>query len=342
MARVSSVHVTLLLEDLPRLAAAAPELRLPALERAWSRGKPCRLESATANHLRFILFGIEPGDTVPVAALTHANDRRARPREASYWLRVDPVTMWADMARVFMTHCGFADLDPYERNEVESCVREVLEAEGFKLHGEHPERWCIALNEPLPFDFTPLDEALGMDVGDVLPDHPEARHWRRVLNEVQVALHNAPVNARRRAAGRQEVNSVWFWGGGFIPDAAPGCLLDTVYSNDAVSRGLALINDLRLKTLDEALGTEFADDGQTVLIDWGAPRMYERSAAAEMELGRMEALVSRLLEGVHRGRLLLRLYEGGGAGRAYDSSARWRLWRHRQPLSRQLGGAVQP
>jgi hypothetical protein len=334
---VGTAHVTLLIEDFQRLVAAVPgDIRYPALERLWSRGKRTALESPTPNHLRFKLFGMQPEGHLPVAALTHVNDRNIRPRSNYYWLRADPVTMWADMAQVFMTSYGFADLDPYERNEIELCVRDVLQREGIDLHADHPERWCIALGSPIEFGFTPLDEALGMDVAEALPDHPEARYWRRILNEVQVALHNCPVNERRRAVGKREVNSVWFWGGGFLPDAAAHYVLDTVYSENAVSRGLAIINDCPTKRQNEALESDFSSDGLAVLIDWGLD-----SNDAEIEMTLLESLVGNLLGRADRGQLVLTIYEGRGQGRVYGPDARRRFWSRRRPLSRALNDAEQ-
>ena len=308
------------------------ENRFPALEMVLSRGRACRIESASANHLRFSLFGIEPDGDLPVAALTHVSDRKKKALQNNYyWLRSDPVTMWADMAKEFMTSHGFADLNPYERNEVENCIRTVLLDEGIDFHSDHPERWCIALNEPLQFDFTPLDDALGMDVADSLPQHPEARFWRRILNEIQVALHNCPVNIRRRQSGKQEINSVWFWGGGFIPEAAPHDLIDTVYSNNPVTRGLAIINDCRLKKQDWAGQGDFSRDGRTVLVDWVPASQY---AAEEVE--HLEALARQLLQLTDRGKITLTLYDGSGEGRFYDRSARRRFWRRKAPLTSTL------
>ena len=329
---MSTVHVTLLIEDLERLAAAAPaDYRYPSLERVWSRGRACSLQARTANHLRFKLFNMQPEGQLPIAALTHVNDRRARPDDDYYWLRADPVTMWADMARVFMTSHGFADLDPYERNEIELCVQEVLREEGFDLHADHPERWCIALGKPIEFSFTPLEEALGMDVAEALPNHPEARHWRRILSEIQVALHHCPVNVRRRAAGRQEINSVWFWGGGFIPAAGTAEVAETVYSDNAVSRGLAIINDCRLSDQGVALDSTFAGDGRTVLIDW-----LTGPASADEEMARLEAAVGRWVDQADRGRLLLTVYTGRGSGRVYGPGERRRFWSRRKPLAQAL------
>jgi hypothetical protein len=327
---VKDTHLTLLVEEFHQMVRAVEEPhRFPALELLFSRGSPAQVPAESANHLRFALFGIEPEDRLPVAALTHVSDQKKTPLADHYWLRSDPVTLWADMAQVFMTSHGFADLNPYERNEIENCIRTVLMEEGIDLHSNHPERWCIALNKPLEFEFTSLDDALGMDLADALPAHPQAGYWRRILNEIQVALHNCPVNIKRRQSGRQEINSVWFWGGGFLPDAAPHDLIDTVYSNNPVTRGLAIINDCRLKGLRLAGQGEYSRDGQSILIDWTAVSQY---AVEELEL--LEGLTRQLIKLADQDRLVLHVYAGDGEGRIYNRRSHRRFWKRRAHLSR--------
>lgn len=330
-------HITLLVQDLNNLATSAGRAqRSPALELIMSRGETVSIASPTRDHLRFELFGIEAEGRVPVAALTHVNDRGHVPQDDYFWLRSDPVTVWSDMARAFMGSHGFADLNPYERNEVEICIRKVLEAEGIHLHSDHPERWCIALDKPLGFEFTSLDEAMGMDLADALPHHKDALHWKRILNEIQVALHNCPVNVRRRQSGKREVNSVWFWGGGFLPDAVSHAVFDTVYSNNPVSRGLAIINDCRLKKKTVAENAFFEQDGRSILIDWEL-----ESDDAVLELKRVEWLVRPLLGLVKRNKAVLTLFDGSGQGRILDHRLQKRIWRRRKPLSRVLPAAVE-
>lgn len=326
---MTATRVTLLVEDFRSMVDAVngPH-RFPALERVFSRGQSRHIDSATTNHLRFTLFSLDTGEALPVAALTHVSDRKSTQQDSYYWLRTDPVTMWADMAKVFMTNHGFADLDPYERNEIEECIRGVLEEEGIVVHAGHPERWCIALNEPLEFEFTPLETALGMDVADALPDHPQARFWRRILNEIQVALHHCSVNIKRRQQGRLEINSVWFWGGGFLPEAASHNPVDTIYSNHPVSRGLAIINDCVMKKQKTAITGDFSSDGRSVLIDWVPASQY-----AVEELEQLDSLVRQLLEQVERGTIVLSFFDGSGEGRLYDKRARHRFWRRKAPLS---------
>lgn len=333
---MTRTQLTLLVEDFGELVRAIDEPhRFEALERIFSRGRLCNAPAETPNHLRFHLFGIEEVGELPVAALTHVSDRSKARQNSYFWLRSDPVTLWADMAQVFMTSYGFADLNPYERNEIENCIRSVLLEEGIDFHSDHPERWCIALNKPLEFEFTPLDEALGMDLADALPVHPEARFWKRILNEIQVALHNCPVNIRRRQSGKQEINSVWFWGGGFIPDAAPHNLIDTVYSNNPVTRGLAIINDCRLKKQNQASSDNFGQDGRSVLIDWMPASRY-----AVEELEQLEILCTQLLQHVGHKKVDLTFFDGSGYGRRFDPGAGRRFWRRRQPLSKLVSQAA--
>jgi len=321
--------VTLLVQELQRLVqATGPDKRYPALEMLLSRGRHFRKDAQSPDHFRFDLFGVKSDGELPVAALTRAGDAAQNPEAQQYWLRTDPVTMWADMARVVMTSYGFADLDQFERDEIENTVRSVLLEEGIHLHTDHPERWCIALGEPLGFNFTPLEDALGVDMAEVMPEHAESLHWRRILNEVQIALHSCPVNVRRRNMGQQEINSVWFWGGGFIPDAARHGVFNTVYSDEPVSRGLATINDCRLRLPAEVNSVNFSRDGQSILLDWTID-----SNDPELELGRLEGLAERLLVQVRNDATELELYCGKGHGWRFDRRSDRKFWRRRRRLT---------
>jgi hypothetical protein len=321
--------VTLLVQDLQGLAKfLQADQRYPALEMILSRGRHFRAEAQSPDHFRFRLFGVRSDGELPIAALTRAGDGAQKPDPQQYWLRTDPVTLWADMARVVMTSYGFADLDEFERNEIENSVRSVLLEEGVHLHADHTERWCIALGEPLSFRFTPLEEALGMDLAEAMPEQPESLHWRRIMNEIQMALHACPVNVRRRQRGQQEINSVWFWGGGFIPDASRHGVFDTVYSDNPVSRGLGTINDCRLKHQSEAGAVDFSTDGQSVLVDWSSG-----SGDPYRELKLLENLASRLLEDVRGAAIKLEVYCGKHNGWRFRKRSGRKFWRRIRSLA---------
>lgn len=321
--------VTVLVQDLQRLAVGLKRnQRYPALEHMLSKGRHFTAQAESPDHFRFRLFGVEPDGELPIAALTRAADGNQKPAPHQYWLRTDPVSIWADMARLVMTGYGLADLDEFERNEIENTVRSVLLEEGVHLHADHTERWCIALSEPLGFSFTPLEDALGMDMAEVMPEQPESLYWRRIMNEIQIALHSCAVNVRRRQHGMREINSVWFWGGGFIPDASRHRVFTTVYSDNPVSRGLSSINDCRLKAQNQASVVDLHEDGNSILIDW-SPRL--RDPLVELKL--LDRLAKRLLARVRSENMEIVVYCGKHNGWRYDRRAGRRFWRRIHSLA---------
>ncbi len=53
---------------------------------------------------------------------------------------------------------------------------------------------------------------------EFLPRGDNVASHRRLLSEIEMALHEHEVNLARIAAGRQPVNSLWIWGGGVAPE----------------------------------------------------------------------------------------------------------------------------
>ncbi len=51
----------------------------------------------------------------------------------------------------------------------------------------------------------------------LLPRAAGSREHDRLVGELQLLLHEAPLNQQREQQGRVPVNSIWFWGGGHAP-----------------------------------------------------------------------------------------------------------------------------
>ena len=54
----------------------------------------------------------------------------------------------------------------------------------------------------------------GDDIRDCLPAGRDGAQIRKLTNELQMLLHEHPVNIRRAARGLAPVNSIWLWGFG--------------------------------------------------------------------------------------------------------------------------------
>ncbi|MEO5962642.1 MAG: phosphoglycerate mutase, partial [Thermomonas sp.] len=149
-------------------------------------------------------------------------------------------------------------------------LRPLFGDAGFLLDAPHPTRWYLRLprETQLP-DFPAPEQALGEDVFDHMPDGAQARRWRSLMSETQITLHNHPRNAERAQAGLVPVNSLWFWGGGVLPDHATSDSV-IVFSDDPVLLGLAGVGTFNTMPLAEFMGFQAITDH--TLIDLRAIR----------------------------------------------------------------------
>ena len=155
-------------------------------------------------------------------------------------LRADPVHLRADIADLVLFDAAQADLSRTEADALARTVNGALGPHAPRIDAAHPHRWYVALDAPARIATTPLSLAAGARVSAAMPRGPDAAQWHRWMNEVQMALHECPVNAERERRGAAPINSVWPWGAGSLPPspAAPAPFV-RAWSDDALVRGLA-------------------------------------------------------------------------------------------------------
>src|SRR5690606_3747097 len=100
-------------------------------------------------------------------------------------------------------------------------VRPLFESEGFVLAWGAPTRWYVAHESLSQLPTASLDRVIGRGIDLWMPDHPQARLLQRLQNEVQMLLHDDPVNRQREARGLPPVNSFWLSGCGRHQPGAP-------------------------------------------------------------------------------------------------------------------------
>lgn len=296
---------TLLLPARERLAdGALPAELATALGRADSRVAKPGAREQLRRHFQLI------PDHWPVAALLRQADRGDAAGHA--WLLVEPAHVAPDMggARMLAYGQGMA-LEARDVAELLPALRPLFGDAGFALDAPTPGRWYLQLpaGARLP-DFAEPDQVQGDDLFAHLPEGALGRRWRALLNEAQVVLHNHPWNAVRAERGKPAVNSLWFWGGGVLPDF--------VRSPHAQVKG----NDLLLRALAQAAGIGEGSDAQGQ-VDALVDLRHLRSATV---LG-SEALAP-LLAAVRSHELdRLVLDFADGSGWCIEHRQRWRWWR---------------
>ncbi|MGR4874217.1 phosphoglycerate mutase [Pseudoxanthomonas sp. LARHCG66] len=304
-------QATLLLPPRTRLVGQA----LPAdVARALGRADRAAGEAGEHAQLRRH-FQLVP-DHWPVAALTRQRD--ARDAAGALWLRADPARVSPDMNGARMLAYGEAlALGDEDTAQLLPALKPLFGDAGMLLDAPDPARWYLRLppEAKLPV-FAPVNDVLGDDLFAHLPEGEAGRRWRALLSEAQVLLHNHPWNAQRVAQGKPPVNSLWFWGGGVLPDF--------------VRTGFRQVkgNDVLLQSLAHAAGVEpvhaSGEGGVDALIDLRHLR--------NLDLLCRDAL-QPLLDALHKRELdVLTLDFEDGALFALRREQRWRLWR--RPMQR--------
>ena len=200
------------------------------------------------------------------------------------------------------------------------------------FHPLRPERWYVRVPGTPELDTTPPTAARGSAIENALPRGADAMRFRALMNEVQMLLHEHPVNAEREARGAPTINSVWFWGGGVLaaPAARP---FSIILSDDPLARGLALAAGIPARQLPEnaqaTLSTLAAEGMALVVLD------SPRNANLERDW------FGPLLAALEKGRIgMLSLYLGREDSLLEIETVRSDLrhfWRTRKPLQSYLG-----
>lgn len=224
---------------------APPQIWLPALARfdpaqllrRWL-ARTDRLDNASAGYLPALAQHFHSGDSaLPAAALTR--QLLAGDAGDDLWLSADPCWVQPEMNGARLLACGAMGLDTEIAQALAAPLKPVFGDSGMRLEVSSPDRWHVRLppGTPLP-DFAAPEQALGEDLFQHLPEGPQGKRWRLLLNEVQVLLHQHPANAQRRRDGQPPINSLWFWGGGALPSRLTTAVLGVV-SNDLLLQALA-------------------------------------------------------------------------------------------------------
>ena len=232
---------------------------LTALERLLSRARLMEqpvsdLESTLATFFRL------SGDQCAVAPLTWLADTGER--RTGFIMRADPVHLRADQSCLRLFDSTTFDLNAQEARDLVATFNDYYSRHGWQLYAPLPQRWYLTLNlneAPEFVTVAPMNLA-GRDISDGLPRGRDAATWHAFLNEVQMLFHDHPVNLARERRGEPAVNSIWPWGGGYLPGRI-STMVNRVIADHPQLRGLALLAGLPCRDIP-ANAVEFMVESQ--------------------------------------------------------------------------------
>jgi hypothetical protein len=322
-----------LADSLARLSAEHATLRLPAAEWVMARG---RENSSVAQDWRaWVLAGAGVGDGVldlfPAGPSSVPADFVARAGQA--WARAEPVHLLTAIDHLQLSSPVPLTLEASESGPLLETLNAHLAGTGFELRALADGGWLCRCPEGLECETVDPLDALGRNLRDVLPSGRDAVRVRSLVNELQMLLHEHPVNDRRAARGLPPVNSVWLWGIGAEREPTADVKGGDLLTDDAWLAALWRRHGGRIRSVAE-LGHALEEGGADLRVATVAAR--EGRPAADV----LQALETSVFAPVRAALAASRvsrvsLYAGG---RVIDltPSARWAFWRRARPLAEVL------
>ena len=228
--------------DWPQDEAGGPS-RPPAfeaLETLIARGR--RVEAAALNgddmgtaRWLFERFGIEPARDWPAAPFSVLADGGSPGDDA--WICADPVHLSIERNRLVLADCTRFRISEDEAGTLADAINAHF-ADSLAVHPLRPQRWYARLATCPEIETTALAAVRGGAIEAWLAQGPDATRWRALGNELQMLLHDHPVNVAREERGELPINSLWLWGAGRMasPPVRP---FQSVAASDPLVRGLA-------------------------------------------------------------------------------------------------------
>ena len=206
------------------------DLALAAL-RPWQRGLLAALEL--------------PASGFPSAAVSASGSVDGNmDSQGSGWLHAEPVHFIAGLDRLsFLALQGEAAVSAVERAALEPMLAEHLRASSCELHSiESPApAWLIAADRAFdaPNVMTACpDAAAANELERVMPRGPQAGALRRLMTELQMLLHEHPVNDARARRGLPAINALWLWGTGAIALLQSHKMLPPAFGDEPYLNGI--------------------------------------------------------------------------------------------------------
>ncbi|MEO1037248.1 MAG: hypothetical protein AAFX44_16945 [Pseudomonadota bacterium] len=147
----------------------------------------------------------------------------------------DPVTLAATLDDLVFADV-VRDLDAAERNLLTDLVASVAADRLRRIEfGAYSEGLAL-LTQPADRGLPDPARLAGRALRAVLANSKAPAVLRTLDAELQMALHESPLNAARSARGRAPISAVWFWGGGPATEIVSE-RLPALYAHDATLAG---------------------------------------------------------------------------------------------------------
>ncbi|MET0987476.1 MAG: hypothetical protein ABW034_18945 [Steroidobacteraceae bacterium] len=309
------------------LSALEKDASLPVLERLVARGE-CQQQLAQEPSFQALeswqidlacLLGTQPMASAPVSAIG-----AALPPRNGTWLHAQFVHIAAGLDHLVLVPLrGEQTLDEASLTQLQAALAAHVQDDGYEWMSAGSAHFLHTAVQ-LQIDTCAPDIASRMSLVEAMPRGNDGPRLRRFMTELQMQLHEHPLNQRRERLGLLPANGVWLWGSSSLhtPLRREG-EWGQVFANDNYARGLLQLQDKHTAPLP--------GDGDALLSQAAA------NSLVLLHFGSLEAVESAWLtafeRALHRGHIEQLELILDDIHISANRWSHWRRWRRVQPLT---------
>ena len=188
----------------------APGLMTMLARGSHEQGEPINLEDWLCR-----MFIADDAVPCPAASLTLLADG-GNPG-SDVWYRVDPVHLRIQRDELVLADNETLAITAEEATSLTDSLNSHFREDGLVFQAVRPNRWYMKLEQPWELQTHSLPSVTGRNINSFLPHGPDGLRWHQIANEIQMLLHDHPVNEARETTDEIAINSVWLWGEGSLP-----------------------------------------------------------------------------------------------------------------------------
>jgi len=260
------MQLILVLPGLPELrAGSGAPVRAPALAHLLAMsGAPTREDGGIAAALA-ARYGVNRQADWPLAPIRLA--ALGVDPGAAYWLAADPVTLTVGRSDVRLAGL----VDDLSRGAADALVATLnahFAGDGLMFVAPRPDAFFVRAATGTRLATHPPRAALGRPLHQLLPGGADATAWRRWQSEIEMLLHEHPVNLERERAGQLPANSVWFSCGGTMPQPPVPAVAMRTFAPPGIAAALAAHAGSPARPLPGHLGLarEHAGGAESIVV----------------------------------------------------------------------------
>lgn len=218
------------------------DLSLPGLENLLAKSLRIDDKSHEVEAWLCCAFGVSKQRDWPVAPITLETDGAGSVKAGDdYWVRADPVHLHIEHDQILLADSRVFRISMEEADQLTRLLNRHFEENGQEMvfMPLRPDRWYLRVTAIPPVETHLLSEVANKGLRELLPFGTNNKIWRGLFNEIQMLLHEHPLNQSREAHGEPAINGTWFWGGGILPQSMTSRYTH-VWTDEVLAASLAL------------------------------------------------------------------------------------------------------